>query len=77
VVEKILAEHEPLPEDWPVHGDTGYRFGNLVNGLFVDTRNENACWRAYRQFTDEHDDFDEIALPVQEADHRAPRCTPS
>ena len=26
VVEKILAEHEPLSHHWPVHGDTGYRF---------------------------------------------------
>ena len=42
LVEKILAEHEALPESWPVHGDTGYRFGSLVNGLFVETANEDA-----------------------------------
>jgi (1->4)-alpha-D-glucan 1-alpha-D-glucosylmutase len=61
VVEKILAEHEPLSHHWPVHGDTGYRFTNLVNGLFVDTRQVGVLDRAYRQFTDEHDDFGEIA----------------
>lgn len=42
VVEKILGRDEPLPENWPVHGTTGYEFLNLVNGLFVDSRNERA-----------------------------------
>jgi (1->4)-alpha-D-glucan 1-alpha-D-glucosylmutase len=60
VVEKIQAEHEALPEDWPVHGDTGYRFGSLVNGLFVEPRNENAMLAAYHAFTDAATDFDEI-----------------
>ncbi|MGH8904066.1 MAG: malto-oligosyltrehalose synthase, partial [Egibacteraceae bacterium] len=36
VVEKILAAGEPLPEDWPVAGTTGYDFCNDVTGLFVD-----------------------------------------
>ncbi|MEJ2566337.1 MAG: malto-oligosyltrehalose synthase [Gammaproteobacteria bacterium] len=35
VVEKILAGYEFLPNDWPVHGTTGYDFANLLNGLFV------------------------------------------
>lgn len=60
VVEKIQAEHEALPEEWPVHGDTGYRFGSLVNGLFVEPRNEDALLGAYQAFTDEDTDFDEI-----------------
>ncbi|MBC5785481.1 malto-oligosyltrehalose synthase [Ramlibacter sp. USB13] len=60
VVEKILAEHESLPEDWPVHGDTGYRFGTLVNGLFVEPRNENAILAAYQAFTGETTSFDEV-----------------
>jgi (1->4)-alpha-D-glucan 1-alpha-D-glucosylmutase len=60
VVEKILAEHEALPEEWPVHGDTGYRFGSLVNGLFVDPRNENALRAAYQAFTGEATHFDEV-----------------
>jgi (1->4)-alpha-D-glucan 1-alpha-D-glucosylmutase len=60
VVEKILAEHESLPESWPVHGDTGYRFGSLVNGVFVDTGNENAMLAGYQAFTGETTDFDEI-----------------
>jgi (1->4)-alpha-D-glucan 1-alpha-D-glucosylmutase len=60
VVEKIQAEHESLPEEWPVHGDTGYRFGSLVNGLFVEPRNENAMLAAYHAFTDAPTDFDSI-----------------
>ena len=60
VVEKIQAEHESLPEDWPVHGDTGYRFGSLVNELFVEPRNENAMLAAYHAFTDEPTDLDAI-----------------
>ena len=36
VVEKILGRDEPLPEDWPVYGTTGYEFLNALNGLFVD-----------------------------------------
>jgi (1->4)-alpha-D-glucan 1-alpha-D-glucosylmutase len=35
-VEKILSQSEPLPQDWPVCGTTGYDFLNLVNGIFVD-----------------------------------------
>ncbi|MEO8187651.1 MAG: 4-alpha-glucanotransferase, partial [Burkholderiaceae bacterium] len=35
VLEKITASHEHMPERWPVSGTTGYRFANVVNGLFV------------------------------------------
>jgi (1->4)-alpha-D-glucan 1-alpha-D-glucosylmutase len=60
VVEKILAEHETLPEAWPVHGDTGYRFSSVVNGLFVDSSREPEVDRLWRAFTGETQDFDEI-----------------
>ncbi|MCW5893069.1 MAG: malto-oligosyltrehalose synthase [bacterium] len=36
VVEKILADGEPLPPSWPVAGTTGYEFLNLVLGVLVD-----------------------------------------
>jgi (1->4)-alpha-D-glucan 1-alpha-D-glucosylmutase len=61
LVEKILAEHEQLPEAWPVHGDTGYQFASLVNGVFVEGRNEDALGRTYAEFTGESLDFDEVA----------------
>ena len=40
VVEKILARHEVLREDWPIEGTTGYEFPNLVLGLLVDPLGE-------------------------------------
>ncbi|MFA7386138.1 MAG: malto-oligosyltrehalose synthase [Thiohalobacteraceae bacterium] len=60
VVEKILADHENLPEHWPVHGTTGYEFGNLVNGLFVAADSADKLQRTYRSFTDVRADFEEI-----------------
>src|SRR5262249_59363502 len=33
VVEKILSAGEELPDEWPVHGTTGYDFLNAVNQL--------------------------------------------
>ena len=60
VVEKILAEHENLPDSWPVHGDTGYRFCTVANGLFVDSARESEVDQLYRTFTSEAQDYDEV-----------------
>ncbi|HET7198128.1 MAG TPA: malto-oligosyltrehalose synthase, partial [Burkholderiales bacterium] len=62
VVEKILAEDEPLREDWPVHGTTGYRFANQLTGVFVDTAAEPQFDRIWQRFTGERRSFDEIAI---------------
>lgn len=59
VVEKILAQHEYLPEDWPVDGTTGYEFASLVNGLFVDPNGERPLRRIYRRFTGAELDFND------------------
>lgn len=59
-VEKILASYERLPEDWPVHGTTGYEFANLVNGLFVYAPAERAILRTYRRFTRLDGNFDDL-----------------
>lgn len=61
VVEKILAAHERLPEDWPVHGTTGYDFAALLNSWFVYNRSESTMTRLYRAFTRRQDDFDQVA----------------
>jgi (1->4)-alpha-D-glucan 1-alpha-D-glucosylmutase len=50
VVEKILARHEALREDWPVDGTTGYEFANLLLGLLADPAGEEALDRAYAEF---------------------------
>ncbi|CAN7265610.1 malto-oligosyltrehalose synthase [Acidovorax sp. LjRoot194] len=51
VVEKIMAEHEPLPADWQVHGGTGYRFSRLVNGVFIDPDAQERFDAVYQGFT--------------------------
>jgi (1->4)-alpha-D-glucan 1-alpha-D-glucosylmutase len=50
VVEKILGPGEEPPEDWAVHGTTGYEFAAIVNGLFVDRRREREMDDAYSGF---------------------------
>ncbi len=60
VVEKILARHEYLREDWPIEGTTGYEFANLVGGLFVDPAGEEAFDRLYRGFTGRATPFEDI-----------------
>jgi (1->4)-alpha-D-glucan 1-alpha-D-glucosylmutase len=60
VVEKILARHEPLREDWPVEGTTGYEFANLVLGLLVDPTGEEGFGRLYAEFAGGTRPFAEI-----------------
>ncbi|HJW85885.1 MAG TPA: malto-oligosyltrehalose synthase [Candidatus Brocadiaceae bacterium] len=40
--EKILMKGEKIPEDWLIHGTTGYDFMNSLNGLFVETSHAKA-----------------------------------
>ncbi|MEO5329357.1 MAG: malto-oligosyltrehalose synthase [Magnetococcus sp. THC-1_WYH] len=61
VIEKILADHERLPGDWPIHGATGYRFANLVNNLFVDSTAELSMTRIYGHFIGSENKFADIA----------------
>ncbi len=62
VVEKITAPHEQLPQSWPVHGTTGYRFASVVIGLFVDAPAKSRVDRVWRAFVrDEAMDFNEAA----------------
>jgi (1->4)-alpha-D-glucan 1-alpha-D-glucosylmutase len=61
VVEKIVAPFENLPEDWAVHGTTGYRFANVVNGLFIDTAAESRLTRTYHSFIGDDMPFGEVA----------------
>ncbi|MBN9022190.1 MAG: malto-oligosyltrehalose synthase [Rhizobiales bacterium] len=51
VVEKILAPHERLREDWDVDGTTGYEFANLVTGLLIDPAGERPLDDCYADFT--------------------------
>jgi (1->4)-alpha-D-glucan 1-alpha-D-glucosylmutase len=60
IVEKILASHEALRNDWPVDGTTGYEFTNLVLGLLIDPAGEEGFTRIYRDFTGERAAFADI-----------------
>jgi len=60
LVEKILANHESLPSDWPVAGTTGYETAYLINGLFVDPESERALRLLYHRFTGRTGTFDEL-----------------
>src|SRR5215471_4584150 len=60
VVEKILARHEALREDWPVAGTTGYEFANLVLDLLVHPSGEEGLTQAYADFVGSHRTFDQI-----------------
>ena len=59
VVEKILAPDESLPADWQCDGTSGYDFLNIVNGLFVDGRNEQAFTKIYQTFTGDRQSYDD------------------
>jgi (1->4)-alpha-D-glucan 1-alpha-D-glucosylmutase len=62
VVEKIAAPHERLPQTWAVHGTTGYRFANVVNGLYVDPAAKGRVERAWHAFVgDEAHTFEAAA----------------
>ena len=60
VVEKILARHETLRDDWPVEGTTGYDFTNLVLGVLIDGAGEEAFTRFYESFTKDATPFRDI-----------------
>jgi (1->4)-alpha-D-glucan 1-alpha-D-glucosylmutase len=57
VVEKIQGGKERIPDDWAVHGTTGYRFANLVTGVLVDTGAEREFTDIYRRFSGQNADF--------------------
>jgi (1->4)-alpha-D-glucan 1-alpha-D-glucosylmutase len=62
VVEKILADYEPLRGDWAIHGTTGYRFVNVLSGVFIDTSAEAHFDRVYQRFTGERASFEELSV---------------
>ncbi|MBF0515600.1 MAG: malto-oligosyltrehalose synthase [Nitrospirae bacterium] len=56
VGEKIFAKNETMPPNWLISGSTGYAFLNLVNGIFIDTKNASRFDKLYSEFTDIEDD---------------------
>ncbi len=60
VIEKILAESEGLPRQWPVCGTTGYDFANQVNGLFVNPSAAKRFEHMYSNIVGERVDIDDL-----------------
>ncbi|WP_393097231.1 malto-oligosyltrehalose synthase [Streptomyces sp. LN325] len=57
VVEKILADGEPLPAAWPVAGTTGYDALRHVDGLFTDPAGVDELLVEYWRFAAPQDDL--------------------
>jgi (1->4)-alpha-D-glucan 1-alpha-D-glucosylmutase len=60
IVEKILAPHETLPEEWPVAGTTGYDYLNWANGIFVSRAGAKRLAGIYSGFTSREAEFADI-----------------
>jgi len=60
-VEKILAPHERLRDDWPIAGSTGYEFMNQALGLFVDPAGEAPLTEEYARVLGVPPDFEKTA----------------
>lgn len=65
VVEKITASFEHLPADWPVHGETGYHFANVINRMLVDAATRTRMDRVYRGFVAEQVEWQSVAYECQ------------
>lgn len=52
IVEKILTSGECLPEDWPVHGTTGYEFGGDLINVLISEESESDFSKIYARFTE-------------------------
>ena len=65
VVEKILAAQEPLPEDWPVDGTTGYDFLADSGALFLDPEGYDHLVTDYRRWTRTREDLADVARAAE------------
>jgi (1->4)-alpha-D-glucan 1-alpha-D-glucosylmutase len=59
-VEKILARHEEIREDWDVDGTTGYEVASLISGLLLDPSGQDRLTSFYRDFTGNRENFADI-----------------
>jgi (1->4)-alpha-D-glucan 1-alpha-D-glucosylmutase len=65
VAEKILARGERLPEDWAIHGTSGYDYLNALNGIFVDGANEKRFTEIYADFIGTRLRFDDLVYATR------------
>lgn len=57
-VEKILADGEQLPEEWPVSGTTGYEFIAALSHVLIDDTKIDTLRLAYESATRERNDVE-------------------
>jgi malto-oligosyltrehalose synthase len=57
IAEKILADDEVLPADWPCAGTTGYDALGMIGGVFTDPAGEKPLTDAYTGLTGGTADF--------------------
>ena len=55
-VEKILAEEEQIPSEWPISGTTGYEFIAALSHALIDDTQIDALHLAYEAVTEERND---------------------
>lgn len=60
LAEKILTGNERLPDNWLLHGTTGYDFTNQVIGTLVDRSAEKSFTATYASFIDHRFRFDDL-----------------
>ena len=60
VAEKILAAHERLPEEWPLHGTTGYEYAAELTRWQLHPDGEAPLNRCYARFIGERLEFDRL-----------------
>lgn len=65
VAEKITASFEHIPPAWPVHGETGYHFANVVNRLLVDAATKARMDRVYHSFIEQSLEWANVAYDAQ------------
>ena len=58
--EKILDFREILPKNWEIEGTVGYDFLNVLNGAFVQKKNEQKMTDLYTQFIDQKLCFQQV-----------------
>ncbi|HUI61940.1 MAG TPA: malto-oligosyltrehalose synthase, partial [Steroidobacteraceae bacterium] len=65
VAEKITASFEHLPVDWPVHGETGYHFANVLNRMLVDGATRARMDRVYQSFVGRSMEWSSLVYEAQ------------
>jgi len=65
VAEKITASFEHIPQTWPVHGETGYHFANVINRLLVDAATKARMDRVYHAFIEQSLEWPNVAYDAQ------------